>query len=362
MTSYNLYESLGLDRTKTPEQLDAELSQRITGVTRETPEFYELDAARSVLGDATKRSMYDQRLDSDAEVTITDIQHLAAMNVHGAGAAAASGSSGVAGAVKSAYAQYPKATIGTGILAALVVVVVVGAIVSTVGGRATDDDSNSAEATGNASAKTTEAQKDKDIADAQQKFKDMNLARAGDIITTSDIRNDDYSGKHLYTNDVTWTYDNPRKTSDDNGAAACFDLTGRFEGEYNPEKINLDPPQKFGEETKVEGLNDWNYTGDEAIELNIEGVIPLIGAVDGVTSVHSDEYTLDKNRTDDTPEIVSSDIDGRDFTATSCVEITGTEETLGGIIIDFPSGMSDAVSEFRIAENSPDADGFYLKF
>lgn len=195
MTSYNLYDSLGLDRSRTADQLDAELGQRLAGVTRETPEFYELDAARSVLGDATKRSMYDQRLDSDTEVTVTDIQHLAAMNVHGASAGASGAGTGVVGkatdAVKSTYAQYPKATIGVGVLSAAVVVALVGAIVSVTGGS--DDESSTASSSQRGSSSSSDSISDNDPnAKAKRAYQKMTFLNEGDSVSFGDSKKWEY--------------------------------------------------------------------------------------------------------------------------------------------------------------------------
>ena len=110
--SYDLYASLGLSRFQSPEQLAAELDHRLSGVTRDTPEWHELSAARVVLGDATRRQMYDQRLD-DATQTVTpgEIQQLAATPVPTAAPSASTGG-GLTGVIR----EHPKlsATVGGG--------------------------------------------------------------------------------------------------------------------------------------------------------------------------------------------------------------------------------------------------------
>jgi hypothetical protein len=72
MSGYNLYDSLDLSRAEPPEQLAQQLDRRIAdlrsqGHADSSPQVSEATAARAVLGDATKRTEYDQRLDAPGE-------------------------------------------------------------------------------------------------------------------------------------------------------------------------------------------------------------------------------------------------------------------------------------------------------
>lgn len=129
MSSYDLYASLGLDRGQSSDQLAAELNHRLESTTRDTPGWYELSAARAVLGDPTRRSMYDQRLDDPSQtVTPAEIQQLAAMNV-----GPVSGSTG--GGLSSVVKEYPKLSATVGVLAVAVLAIGGLAIAGSGGGR-----------------------------------------------------------------------------------------------------------------------------------------------------------------------------------------------------------------------------------
>jgi hypothetical protein len=72
MSGYNLYDSLDLSRAEPPEQLAQQLDRRIAdlrsqGHADSSPQVSEATAARAVLGDATKRTEYDRRLDTPGE-------------------------------------------------------------------------------------------------------------------------------------------------------------------------------------------------------------------------------------------------------------------------------------------------------
>ncbi len=86
MAHYNLYESLGLDRTKDPATLAGELDERInSGVATNPGGMEELNIARSILGDPQRRSLYDQKLDDDTapEINIAALRDLANANFGG---------------------------------------------------------------------------------------------------------------------------------------------------------------------------------------------------------------------------------------------------------------------------------------
>jgi hypothetical protein len=133
MSGYNLYQTLHLDRSRPPQQLAAELSARLADAAPGSPEYHELRTAQAILGDATRRTMYDRRLDDPtADVTVPELQQLATMQLpRGAGAAGAAGAgmtgpkNGAAGALRSVQdgiRRHPKASIATGAVAAVVVV------------------------------------------------------------------------------------------------------------------------------------------------------------------------------------------------------------------------------------------------
>lgn len=111
MAHYDLYSSLGLDKSSSSESLAAELDRRLGEGTHTNPGGEEeLKVARAILGDEQKRSMYNSRLDDPQaqEITISSLRDLAQMNFSGAtpagpsapagsGAAAASGEMPAAG-------------------------------------------------------------------------------------------------------------------------------------------------------------------------------------------------------------------------------------------------------------------------
>lgn len=84
MAHYDLYQSIGLDRSKDPETLGWELDQRMQAGNPTNPGgVEELWIARSILGDAHRRSMYDQRLNDPyaPEITVEDLRGLANTNM-----------------------------------------------------------------------------------------------------------------------------------------------------------------------------------------------------------------------------------------------------------------------------------------
>lgn len=230
MSSYNLYETLGLDRNRTPDQLDAELTKKLAGVIPQTPEWNEIDAAKKVLGNPTKRQMYDKRLDDPTQnVEIRDLQQLAVMSVHGWAdqATASSTGGGLKGAAKDVYTQYPKATIGTGVLAVVVVVAVVGAIVSIFGGGSGSSDTES----NNAAAKQTPISDDDEYADAKRKYLEYDFLSGGEEwgVDADEDGTDDYyiSIDNLRT--ATYTHTPKVKSVDPYEATAgCVDIKSRL--------------------------------------------------------------------------------------------------------------------------------------
>lgn len=80
MAHYDLYRSIGLDRSKDPQTLAHELDQRIQSGNATNPGgVEELRIARNILGDPQRRTMYDQRLDHpySPEITVDALRDLA---------------------------------------------------------------------------------------------------------------------------------------------------------------------------------------------------------------------------------------------------------------------------------------------
>ncbi|MDN6440328.1 MAG: hypothetical protein L0K27_12765, partial [Corynebacterium nuruki] len=84
MSHYDLYTSLGLDRTAPTTALATDIDRRIADLGAAGGARYsELRTARAVLGDDGRRRLYDQQLDNPAapEITVADVEELAAMPV-----------------------------------------------------------------------------------------------------------------------------------------------------------------------------------------------------------------------------------------------------------------------------------------
>ncbi|UBI08549.1 J domain-containing protein [Corynebacterium coyleae] len=82
MQHYNLYKTLELDPSASSELLVDELTQRLdSGLTSNPGGEEELRLAREILGDPTKRQMYDSRLkaDSGMPMNVQSLRSLAAM-------------------------------------------------------------------------------------------------------------------------------------------------------------------------------------------------------------------------------------------------------------------------------------------
>ncbi|WP_291477613.1 hypothetical protein [Corynebacterium sp.] len=86
MAHYDIYRSLGLDRSTPTAELDRQLADRLAAVPQDdTAAVDELTTARAVLGDDTRRSLYDQRLDDPTapEIDVASLKDLAALEVGG---------------------------------------------------------------------------------------------------------------------------------------------------------------------------------------------------------------------------------------------------------------------------------------
>ncbi|MDN5724227.1 MAG: hypothetical protein L0H20_14760, partial [Corynebacterium sp.] len=86
MAHYDLYQSLGLDRQASTADLARDLDDRLSSAAPDDAGMIDqLTTARAILGDDTRRGLYDQRLDDPnaAEIDIDSLHELAALNVAG---------------------------------------------------------------------------------------------------------------------------------------------------------------------------------------------------------------------------------------------------------------------------------------
>lgn len=84
MAHYNLYESLGIDRSTSTQGIAEDIDKRLsTGNTSNPGGEDELQVARQVIADPTKRGMYDARLDdpSAPEIDIAALRDLGELQV-----------------------------------------------------------------------------------------------------------------------------------------------------------------------------------------------------------------------------------------------------------------------------------------
>lgn len=84
MAHYNLYESLGIDRSTSTQGIAEDIDKRLnTGNTSNPGGEDELQVARQVIADPTKRGMYDARLDdpSAPEIDIAALRDLSELQV-----------------------------------------------------------------------------------------------------------------------------------------------------------------------------------------------------------------------------------------------------------------------------------------
>ena len=84
MAHYNLYESLGIDRSTSTQDIAEDIDKRLsTGNTSNPGGEDELQVARQVIADPTKRGMYDARLDdpSAPEIDIAALRDLSELQV-----------------------------------------------------------------------------------------------------------------------------------------------------------------------------------------------------------------------------------------------------------------------------------------
>lgn len=84
MAHFDLYQSLGLSRQISSADLTAEIDARLaTTPTADAGMRDQLSTARAVLGDDSRRSLYDQRLDdpSAPEIDVASLRELAALDI-----------------------------------------------------------------------------------------------------------------------------------------------------------------------------------------------------------------------------------------------------------------------------------------
>ncbi|MDN6241258.1 hypothetical protein [Corynebacterium variabile] len=303
MSSYDLYQSLGLDRGQSPEQLAAELDHRISGVTRETPQWNELSVARAVLGDPTRRGMYDQRLD-DATQTVTpaEIQQLAVMNV---GAASDKAKGGFLG---RAWRESPKMTATAGVLAVAVLVVGGLAIGSAVGGG-DDDDTSSASASGSSSGdgssdQSVELDPDDPHYEAQKAFQSWTFLGDGEKVSVGTAKEYEYNdGESKYTFPDGYDYeyslsnfrtfvqtvpgdpdapaDHPDSKESTGAGFACVDITGTNLSKERDKVLDYSESEGYGEKP---------MTDEEAARTVAAKVIEDMPSSDSVRFISNDGY------------------------------------------------------------------------
>lgn len=86
MAHYDIYQSLGLDRSTPTGELDRQLADRLEAVPQDDAAAVdELTTARAVVGNDTRRSLYDQRLDDPnaEDIDVASLKELAALQVDG---------------------------------------------------------------------------------------------------------------------------------------------------------------------------------------------------------------------------------------------------------------------------------------
>ncbi|MGN0095876.1 MAG: hypothetical protein ACI38U_07405 [Corynebacterium sp.] len=86
MAHYDIYQSLGLDRGAPTGELDRQLADRLAVAPQDDAAAVdELTTARAVVGNDTRRSLYDQRLDDPnaEDIDVASLKELAALQVDG---------------------------------------------------------------------------------------------------------------------------------------------------------------------------------------------------------------------------------------------------------------------------------------
>ncbi|MGP9724981.1 hypothetical protein ACT3SZ_13295 [Corynebacterium sp. AOP40-9SA-29] len=84
MAHYDIYQSLGLDRSASTSELDGVLAERLAATPQDdVARLDELTTARAVVGNETRRSLYDQRLGDPnaADIDVASLKELAALDV-----------------------------------------------------------------------------------------------------------------------------------------------------------------------------------------------------------------------------------------------------------------------------------------
>lgn len=266
MFSIDLYHDLDLDRSKSPSELATELDHRRRGVSWDDKALHEqLTVARRILGNPTKRSMYDQRLaDPSANIDVDNLRGLAYQEVKEPTSPGMTATMAVE-KVKAFYRtdQKPK-LIGTAV-AAVAVLGLVGAGVASCG---SDDEETSAAGTTTSSSSGEGA--DQDLDDASEKnFSGYDFMELGDemkIITGKKYTYDDGREERVDGGEYGMSVDNfrmadevepgdPDAPSDHPdsqpvkiGTYACADITRRIiepNESVNEQYTRLDDDEEF---------------------------------------------------------------------------------------------------------------------
>lgn len=248
MASIDLYHDLDLDRSKSPAELAAELDHRLRGVSWDDKSTHEqLTVARKILGDATKRTMYDQRLaDPSASIDVDNLRGLAYQDVKQPPAALSAASTVAVDKVKSFYRTDTKPKLAGTAVAAIAVLGLVGAGVASCGN---DDDGNAGTSTATSSDGRGTNGGSASSGSSDDGLSDYEFVSPGEevVVTSGDpYEYDDGHTEYVDGGEFGFTVDNMRmvdmmtrpdpKAPDDHpdaksqkyGEAVCFDLTTRM--------------------------------------------------------------------------------------------------------------------------------------
>ena len=110
MPHYNLYSSLGLDRSQSAESIEYEIEQRISaGLINNPGGIDELQVAQRVLGNPDRRAIYDSRLDDPyaPEITVDALRQLATTDIAPQQSVTAHGVATDSSNARRGYDSYP---------------------------------------------------------------------------------------------------------------------------------------------------------------------------------------------------------------------------------------------------------------
>ncbi|MGP5622927.1 hypothetical protein ACTXPP_11375 [Candidatus Corynebacterium faecigallinarum] len=285
MFSIDLYHDLDLDRSKTPSELAAELDHRLRGVSWDDKATHEqLTVARRILGNPTRRQMYDQRLaNPSASIDIDQLRGLAYQDVKQPPASLSAVSTVAVDKVRRFYRTDRKPKVAGTAVAGVAVLGLVGAGVASCGN---DDDGNTSATGGGGTRVSTEDDNGENPAvdSARDGFAEYNFLSAGgdlEIRTGTEYEFDDGSTQRGKDGGrYTVTVDNPRTMdvmgdSDPNAPEGhpdaernlssvlfCYDMTAKVIEEPEEPTNRPDDPQDYLESMLIDAL------GQPELDLN----------------------------------------------------------------------------------------------